>query len=154
MPSYFEVAQALLAGLDGDPKSALAGGVAVGAHGYVRATKDVDIIVGIPLDEARARLAAHGIAATLKRGDPLESDFSCLKGSIGGVPFDVIPQLVPVRWERTLTVTLAGNPIRVVDLDSLFALKLKAGSSRDVLDAAMLVLLHPEREPRPRVSRR
>jgi hypothetical protein len=145
VPSYFEVARALLAALE-ENESALAGGVAVGAHGYVRATKDVDIIVGFPLSEALRRLSAHGIEAVLKKGDPIEGDFSCLKGRLEGVPFDVIPQLVPVPWERTISLVLEGKIVRVVDLATLLALKLRAGGARDLLDVAMLVLLHPDHE--------
>lgn len=148
--SYLDVASALLEGLDREPRSAIVGGVAVAAHGYVRATRDIDLVVGLPLTEAQARLAAHGIATTLQRGDPLEGDFSCLKGTLYGVPFDLIPALVPIAWERCVTLSVRDKRVQVVDLDSLIALKLRAGSIRDVLDVAMLVLLHPDREPQAR----
>ena len=144
MPSYIAVAQTLLEALEPDERSALAGGVAVAAHGYVRGTRDVDILVAMPLEEAQRRLAGHGIATVLRRGDPLEGDFSCLKGTLDGIPFDVIPQLVPVAWERVVTVSVGDAIVRVVDLETLLALKLRAGAPRDLLDAAMLALMHPE----------
>jgi hypothetical protein len=146
--SYLDAAQRLLEALERDPLSALAGGVAVAAHGYLRATKDVDIVVGIPLREAQARLQAHGIASTLRCGDPLEGDFSCLKGVVDGVPFDVIPQLVNIAWERRETVSVGGATVEVVDLLSLFDLKLRAGSPRDLVDVAILALLHPGSQER------
>jgi hypothetical protein len=37
-----------------------------------------------------------------------------------------------------------------VDLDSLLQLKFRAGGPQDLLDAARLVLRHPETEPRAR----
>ncbi|MCM2254074.1 MAG: hypothetical protein NDJ94_00250 [Vicinamibacteria bacterium] len=147
--AYFDLARKLLAAV-GDPRSALAGGVAVGAHGYVRATRDVDIVVGIGLPEVQRRLAESGVETTLKQGDPLDGDFSCLKGRDGGVPFDIIPQLVEVAWDRTITLELGSDSIRVVDLGSLIALKLRAAGPRDLMDVAMLVLLHPEREAEAR----
>jgi hypothetical protein len=147
--AYFDLARRLLAAV-GDPRSALAGGVAVGAHGYVRATRDVDIVVGVALPEVQRRLALQGIETTLKQGESPEGDFSCLKGQDGGVPFDLIPPLAEVAWDRTITLTLGTGSIRVVDLGSLIALKLRAGGPRDLMDVAMLVLLHPERETEAR----
>jgi hypothetical protein len=128
--------------------SALAGGMAVAAHGYLRATKDVDIVVGIPLREAQARLQAHGIASTLRLGNPLDGDFSCLEGVVDGVPFDIIPQLVNIAWERRESVTVGTATVEVVDLERLFDLTLRAGSPRDLVDVAILVLLHPGSEAR------
>lgn len=146
MPAYHEIARTLLDALGPGEKGALAGGVAVGAYGYVRATRDVDIVVGIPLSEAQRRLAKNGIETVLKPGDSLEGDFSCLKGSLGGVPFDVIPALVEVAWERSITLTIGSASVRVVDLAALIAMKLRAGGPQDLLDVAMLVMLHPDHE--------
>lgn len=132
---------------------AVAGGIAVNAHGFLRGTRDVDIIVSIPLEEARRRLEKHGIKTHLFRGDPLEGDFPCLKGVIGvalaggravGVPFDVLPQLVPLEPERFIELTLRDRRLRVVDMETLIRLKLKAGSAKDLYDVAILVNLQPE----------
>jgi hypothetical protein len=43
---------------------------------------------------------------------------------------------------------MAGGTIKVVDLDGLLQLKLRAGGPQDLLDVARLVLLHPEVEAR------
>ena len=63
---------------------------------------------------------------------------------LAGIPFDVLPELVPVAWEAALPV-LRGSAavLSVVDLDSLIRLKLKAQGHQDLMDVAMLVLLHP-----------
>ena len=142
----------LLAAL-GEQDCAVAGGMAVNAHGYLRGTRDVDIIVSIPLEEARRRLKAHGIETRLFKGDPFEGDFPCLKGVVGvetqgrgpiqGVAFDILPQLVPIEPEKALDLVVRGQRLRVVDMETLIRLKLKAGSPADLFDVAILVNLHP-----------
>lgn len=128
----------------------LAGGLAVMAHGFVRGTRDVDLLTRLPLSEARARLEAAGLPTRLLKGDPLEG-FSCLKGECEGLPFDVLPQLVPVHWEAAPRLEGRGaGLLRVVPLGDLLALKLKAQGPKDLMDAAILVLLHPECEARAR----
>src|SRR5215472_2070823 len=107
----FTRAAARLLRILGQDRSAIAGGVAVNAHGYVRATRDVDVITALPLGEARRRLREHGIEARLFRGDPLEGGCECLKGILpvgprptDAVPFDVLPALEPVTPDRTIEV--------------------------------------------------
>jgi len=129
----------------------LVGGLAVMAHGFVRGTRDVDLLTRLPLSEARARLEAGGLPTRLLRGDPLEGGFSCLRGECEGLPFDVLPQIVPVHWEAAPRVERRGvGSLRVVPLGDLLALKLKAQGPKDLMDAAILVLLHPEAEARAR----
>jgi hypothetical protein len=84
----------------GESESVVAGGLAVNAHGDLRATRDVDIVACLPLAEARRRLAARGIRTWLVRGDVLEGDFPCLKGALSGVPFDVLPAWCP--WSQSV----------------------------------------------------
>ena len=128
----------------------LVGGLAVIAHGYVRATRDVDLVTRLSLSEARRRLESQGIPARMLRGDPLEGDFSCLRGEIEGVPYDVLPQLVPIDWERTLFLFESRHPLRLVGVEDLLALKLRAQGPKDLMDAAILTLLHPEARERAR----
>lgn len=145
---YAIAAQRLLDAIGGD--SAIAGGLAVNAHGFPRATRDIDVITSIPLAEARARLKRRGIDSTLRKGDRLEGDIACLTGVVGGgaagtprtgVPFDVLPEVVPIGAEE---IELDGRPLRVVDAETLIRLKLKAGSVQDLYDVAMLAHLNPE----------
>jgi hypothetical protein len=131
-------AKRLVAAL-GEDDCLLIGGLAVAAHGYVRATQDVDFVVR-DLGEAARRLDAEGIPTTRTRGR-----FSCLKGTTRDVRFDVLPPLVPLDWEHALTVPFGRRTnIRVVDLDGLIRLKLRAGGPKDLMDIAALVLRHPE----------
>jgi hypothetical protein len=123
----------------------LAGGLAVMAHGFVRATRDVDLLTRLSLKEAQVRLSRGGLATRLHRGDILAGGFSCLKGQCEGLPFDVLPELVPIHWDSApLVETPSAGGLRVVPLKDLIALKLKAQGAKDLMDAAMLVLLHLE----------
>jgi hypothetical protein len=135
----------------GTDECLLIGGLAVMAHGFVRGTRDVDLLTRLPLSQARRRLDRSGLPTRRSRGDPLEGDFPCLKGQCNGVPFDVLPQIVPVHWEAAVPVgaTDAGS-LRVVPLTDLLALKLKAQGAKDLMDAGILVLMHPETETRAR----
>lgn len=124
----------------------LVGGMAVGAHGYIRATDDVDFVARVPLTDVRKRLQALGIKATLHKGSVLEGDFDCLKGTVDGVRFDVMPPLVALEWDRAIEVPMTDKRrLRVVDLDGLIRLKLRAQGPRDLMDVAALTLRHPER---------
>jgi len=139
------------------PDAALIGGMAVNAYGYVRATQDVDLLVRMPLKEARARLEAEGITVEVRRGDPLAREFSSLSGVVGvevsakrveGVVFDVLPEQVPVHPDRIATLSIHGLSIRIVDLDTLLRLKLKAGGPKDLYDIGVLANLNPESRPK------
>ena len=129
----------------------LAGGLAVAAHGFVRGTRDVDLLTRLPLSEARKRLERGGLPTRLLKGTPLEGGFSCLRGECDGLPFDVLPQIVPVHWEAAVPAEAAGaGALRVVPLEDLLALKLKAQGAKDLMDAAILVLMHPDTGARAR----
>ena len=150
MPRALDLRKAAvrLARILGPDDCLLVGGMAVGAHGYVRATKDVDFVVRVKLEEVRAQLERQGIRVTLTRGDPLEGGFPCIKGMLDGVPFDVMPPLVQLDWERAVEMPMGrGATLRVVSLEGLIRLKVLAQGPRDLLDVAALVLQHPEHLP-------
>jgi hypothetical protein len=125
--------------------------MAVAAYGFVRGTRDVDFVVKDALRDVQIRLRDRGIPSTLVSGDVAERDFPCLRGAVAGVPFDVMPALVPLDWEGGIDVPLGrGTYLRVVDLDGLIRLKLRAGGPKDLMDVAVLVLRHPERAEKTR----
>jgi hypothetical protein len=144
-PKDLEHAASRLAVALGDA-GMLVGGLAVSAWGYVRATDDIDFVANLPASAVVERLESAGIKCRVRKGSMLEGDIAwCVSGKLGGVVFDVLPPLVPLDFDRAVTVTLArGNAIRVVDLDGLLRLKLRAGGPQDLLDAAQLLRRHPE----------
>jgi hypothetical protein len=151
----FTKAAAALLRILGADRCAIVGGMAVNVHGYVRATRDVDIMAAMPLAEARRRLRENGVEARLFKGNPLEGDSDCVKGILpvglrpaDAVPFDVLPPLEPVTQEHTVELVVQGHKLRVVDQETLFKLKLRAGGPNDLYDIAILVGLHPEWEGR------
>ena len=139
-----------LARLIGPEDCVLIGGLAVSVHGFVRATDDIDFITRRSLEEIRTRLLDAGIETRLLRGDVLDGGFSCLKGEIDGIAFDVLPRLVPLVWEEALEVEFQKGNLRVVDLDGLLQLKFRAGGPQDMVDVARLVLHHPSMGARAR----
>jgi hypothetical protein len=149
-PDLADVAMRLVRVVGAD-ECVLVGGLAVGAHGYVRATGDIDLIVKASLESVRARLKRNGITASLHRGDPTEGDFPCLKGIVAGVPFDIMPPLVPLDWRLAVRVSIRPDvTLPIVDLEGLIRLKLRAQGPRDLLDVAALVRRHPEELPAAR----
>jgi hypothetical protein len=134
----------------GEKECLLVGAMAVAAHGYVRATEDIDLVTRLALNEARRRLRDQGVSAVLRRVDPMQGEFSMVRGILEGIEFDVLPQIVPLDWGQAIDLPLADSVLKVVDLDGLIRLKLRAQGAQDLLDVAMLLEQHPDRVERAR----
>jgi hypothetical protein len=110
---------------------ALIGGLAVGAHGAPRATKDVDFLVD---DDAFEHHAEHIV--TFRSGVPI---------AVGEVPIDLL-----LADTTTLTAAISSSRrsegIPVVDIEVLVLLKLRAMRLRDRAD--VLALLNAGANPR------
>ncbi len=128
----------------GEKECLLVGGMAVAAHGYVRATDDIDLVTKLPLSEVRRRLRDQGIPAVLRRGDSVLGKFFLVSGTLEEIQFDVLPQIVPLDWEQAIDLRFSDAVFKVVDLDGLIRLKLKAQGAQDLLDVAMLIHQHPD----------
>lgn len=100
----------------------IAGGLAVGANGYPRATKDVDFLVGGEAFEHHA-----GGLVTLRRGVPFQ---------VNGIAIDF---LSPERDEEFLEVALDAPPGSILEAPALIYLKLKASRLKDQVDVIELV---------------
>lgn len=98
---------------------ALAGGIAVGAYGYARSTKDVDWLVG---DKA---FRFHGKLVTMRAGIPYEYD---------GVSIDY---LSPSAEGEAAAMSI--RDVAVVPVENLFRMKLEAARARDLSDLVELV---------------
>ena len=93
-------------------RHALAGGLAVGAHGYVRATTAVDFLVG---EEA---FEHHGALVTFRSGVPIEVD---------GVRIDYLsPFALGKQLEDVLDNPLVSHGLAVVPAEALIYMKLRA----------------------------
>lgn len=102
----------------------LVGGLAVGAHGHPRATRDVDFLVG---DEAFEHHA--GGLVTMKPGVPIQ---------VAGVAVD---HLSAQTGEGFLTDGLpaASEPLAVAPIEILIYLKLKSPRAKDRADVVELI---------------
>ena len=104
---------------------ALAGGLALGAHGYIRATTDVDFLVG---DEA---FEHHGSLVTYKPGIPVEID---------GIRIDYLsPVSLNPQLEEVLDHPVMSGGLPVVPVEVLIYMKLIAKRRRDVVDVIELI---------------
>lgn len=98
------------------------GGLAVGANGYPRATKDVDFLVG---DDAFKH--HEGGLVTMNPALPIE---------VNGVPIDY---LSPQKGEEHLAEVLAEPFNSIIDAPRLVYMKLKASRLRDRTDVVELI---------------
>ena len=133
------------------------GGVAVGFHGFVRATKDVDIVPS-PESENLGRLA--GMLAALdaqiegaeefegeELPDPLDPEALSLGGNwvlstrLGR--FDIMQWIgdYPL-WEKlsptAIETEIGGLPVKFASYEDLVALKEQAGRPQDLIDLQRL----------------
>lgn len=124
------------------------GGLAVSAWGHIRATEDIDLVCRLESADIKTRLSEQGISTQLRKGDLLEGDIPwVISGRLSGVPFQILPPVIPIEWDQAATIPLPdGSELTVVDLMDLIRLKLRAGGVRDLWDVAMLVQSHPEKE--------
>ncbi|HEX4516527.1 MAG TPA: hypothetical protein VH054_23430 [Polyangiaceae bacterium] len=100
----------------------LVGGLAVGANGYPRATKDVDFLVGSEAFEHHA-----GGLVTLRAGVPFQVD---------GIAVDF---LSPDETESFLEAALSAAAGAVIEAPALVYMKLKAGRLKDRADVVELI---------------
>jgi predicted nucleotidyltransferase len=150
--------QGIFEALDrGDVEFLVIGGVAVGFHGFVRGTKDVDIVPN-PEPENLARLAS--MLATLEaqvegaeefKGeelpDPLDPEALALGGNwvlrtrLGR--FDIMQWIGDdPLWEKlsatAIEAEIGGLPVKFASYESLVALKELAGRPQDLIDLQRL----------------
>ena len=127
---------------------AVAGGLAVGLHGYVRATQDMDFLIH-PQDLPKAE------AALLKlhyRINPVAQEFTraklSLKRFFKRLPKEddlmlvdlLVPTSVPMQrlLARAVSVPFGRGSIRVVNASDLVMMKRLRGSAADKADIAFL----------------
>jgi len=133
------------------------GGVAVGFHGYVRATKDVDIVpapefenlekLARVLGELDAQIEGAEEFEGEELPDPLDPQALALGGNwvlrtrLGR--FDIMQWIgEDALWEKLsptgIETEIGGLTVKVVSYDGLVALKEHAGRPEDLLDLERL----------------
>lgn len=117
------VASARLAGLG--VRHLLVGGLAVGAHGHPRATKDVDFLVSDDAFEEHG-----GGVVTMKYGVPVQ---------VGGVVVDHLSAQAPEDHLRELLRATPIAELAVAPAAVLMYLKLKSPRPKDRLDVLELI---------------
>lgn len=106
-------------------RHALAGGLAGGAHGYIRATTVVDFLVG---EEA---FEHHGSLVAFKAGVPIEVD---------GVRIDYLSSAsLGPQLEEILDHPLMDEGLAIVPIEVLIYMKLVARRRQDLVDVVELV---------------
>jgi predicted nucleotidyltransferase len=135
----------------------LIGGVAVGFHGFVRGTKDVDVVpapdpanlmrLSRVLEKLDAKVEGAEEFKDEELPDPLDPEVLALGGNwvldtrLGR--FDVMQWIGDdALWEKlspaAVEVEAGGLTLRVVDYDGLVALKEQAGRPQDLIDLQRL----------------
>jgi hypothetical protein len=131
---------------------AVVGGVAVNAHGYVRATNDLDIFIRPTEDNARAAflaLLALGVPlGELQPADLLDDqenlrfgpddDHTDILASIGEMSFDQV-------WRNRVETVVQGISVPFISKQDLIENKIQVGRLRDLADVEELGLV-PDQE--------
>lgn len=130
-------------------RHALIGGLAVAAHGSIRATKDIDLIIDLSLQEALAleqSLKDNGFQATFYRGDVDDPIAGVLRltVSVDGAEVSCDLLFASRAWQTRVAknaaaIDLGNLVVRVAQPADPFLLKLYAGGPQDLMDAAELL---------------
>ena len=157
----FEPDQLLLALTNAEVDFIVIGGVAVGVHGFARATKDLDIVPEPSPENLNrlARLLGELNATHAGLADPSPDEFPFdptdplqlaqgtnfrLETSLG--PIDIMQWVAGIETESAynelepaaLHVSFRGTQVRVCGLEHLLAMKRAAGRPEDLKDLQAL----------------
>jgi len=139
---YKEMLQCLA---DEDVKFLLVGAYALAAHGYPRATMDIDIWVMPSPDNAKAALKAlrrfgallHGLSA-----DDLQKDDTIFQIGVAPRRIDIITGLSGLQFEEAFTrsaeINIEGIQVHIPSVDDLIRNKRASGRTKDLADAEAL----------------
>jgi len=128
--------------------AAVIGALALAAHGVVRASEDLDLLV---LDRSvLARDFWTDWTATseieIRRGDPDDPLAGVVRIRADGEILDLVvgrEPWMPAVLERRIEIQLGPRALPVVSRADLVLLKLFAGGPQDLLDVELLLAAHP-----------
>jgi hypothetical protein len=138
----------LLALSDETVRFILVGAYALAAHGYPRATMDIDIWVMPSPDNAKAVLRAlHNFGAPLHNitKEDLQKDGTIFQIGVAPRRIDIITAASGLQFENTyqnsILVNIEGIDVRIPSIDDLIINKKATGRTRDLADAEALEFL-------------
>jgi hypothetical protein len=128
---------------------ALCGGLALGLHGYPRATKDIDLLVeAAEIERALAAvkqigfdIPARKIIFGLRSGKQREvRRVSKLDSSGDLMPLDflIVSEELAEVWATRITIDTGVRKLTIVSRDGLATMKRLAGRPQDLVDIAKL----------------
>ncbi|MCK6485210.1 MAG: nucleotidyltransferase [Phycisphaerae bacterium] len=138
-------------------KYLIAGGFAVGFHGHVRNTGDVDIFLEASPENAvkvETVIRRFGFASTgLNRHDFEQPDVIIQLGRPPG-RIDLVTSLTSLgfeeAWRERVGATLDGVPVAFLSLEHLILNKKAAGRPKDLADVDALTVAERRPSPKPR----
>jgi len=135
----------LLALSDEKVKFLLVGAYALAAHGYLRATMDIDIWVMPSTENADAVLRAlrhFGAPLHNLTKDDLQKDETIFQIGIAPRRIDIITSATGLQFEetyrRSLSVNIEGIEVHIPSIDDLIRNKRALGRTKDLADAEAL----------------
>jgi hypothetical protein len=139
--------------LDAAFNYAIIGGLAVGAWGFPRATRDIDLLIvsGTPPESLLLFFSQRGYGTELTRhpGDPLPLMIRLQSPGKPGrtVAIDVI--VSTRRWEAEMVaeahaLVFGQTRIRVAGPEDIICLKLRVGGPLDMVDAVEMIKVNRE----------
>ena len=135
----------LLALSDEKVKFLLVGAYALAAHGYLRATMDIDIWVMPSTENADAVLRAlrhFGAPLHNLTKDDLQKDGTIFQIGVAPRRIDIITSATGLQFEetygRSLSVSIEGIEVHIPSIDDLIRNKRALGRTKDLADAEAL----------------
>ena len=126
-------------------KFLLVGAYAMAAHGYPRATMDIDIWVMPSAENAAAILRAlnrFGAPTNNLTPDDLQRDGTIFQIGVAPRRIDLITAASGLQFletfERSLSVNLEGIEVHIPSVDDLIRNKRASGRTKDIADAEAL----------------
>src|SRR3972149_6100166 len=137
-------------------KFLLVGAYALAAHGYPRATMDIDIWVMPSPQNADAVLRAlHRFGAPLHilTKEDLQKDGTIFQIGVAPRRIDIITSASGLQFEetygRSLSVNIEGIEVHIPSIDDLILNKKAIGRTKDLADAEALESLRPSKKIAP-----
>jgi len=132
----------------------LVGAYALAAHGYPRATMDIDIWVMPSQDNAEAVLRAlRRFGAPLHNitKEDLQKDGTIFQIGVAPRRIDIITAVSGLQFENThqnsILVNIDGLDVHIPSIDDLIINKKATGRTKDLADAEALELLKNSNDP-------